>query len=160
MNQLKNILWRYWAIYSAIIQRYQLHTGVTPLWCKQHSKHTTQKQNRNLHTEWDNKNSREIEKAGINTKDTHHGQWSIRGLRNIYFDKSDIQFQLVPPHMYWRNAVECKLEHSITTSFPPYSLCNLASPSTYGTASYPKLSWNSTCCGDPDSNLNSQHINS
>ena len=50
-------------------------------------------------------------------------------------------------------------EPSRTTLLPPYSLWTLASPSTYGTASYPKSPWHSTCCGNTNETLNYHSIN-
>ena len=46
-----------------------------------------------------------MKKSGINTKDTHHGPRIIRGPKK-YFEEIDMHFQLVPPHMYQRNAAE------------------------------------------------------
>ena len=86
LTKMKNIFWPYWIFYSSTRQREQLHTVFLKLRYIQHPHHTTQKQNWNLLTEWYNKKSWQMEKAEINTKTKHNGQWSIRGPKTILLE--------------------------------------------------------------------------
>ena len=51
---------------------------------------------------------------------------------------------------YFEIQIYCSNWCSRTTLFLPYALWTLCPPSTYGTPSWPKSPWHSTCCGDPD----------